>query len=131
MLISNARAKSVSNIPSSLTAQKQRRLLALGLSKQLSQAIQKVLPILLVSKYLSTLYPPDHNVMKNTRGLPEADKRRVVLILAWANFYHFPALLLIYLFKSVILQGVANCLHRAQPQGHGKKDLSAVFQAMK
>jgi len=37
-----------------------------GFSKQLSQAIQKVLPILLVSKYLSTLYPPDHNVMKNT-----------------------------------------------------------------
>jgi hypothetical protein len=131
MLIFNARAKSVSNIPSSITARKQRRLLASGLSKQLSQAIQKVLSILLISKYLSTLYPTDHNMMKNTGGLSETDKNRVGLILAWAHFYHFPALLLIYLFKSVLLQGIANCLHRAQPQGHGKNDLSAVFQSMK
>jgi hypothetical protein len=38
----------------------------LGFSKQRSQAIKKLLPILLVPKYLSTLYPPYHNVMKNT-----------------------------------------------------------------
>jgi len=37
-----------------------------GFSKQLSQAIQKVRSILLVSKYLSTLYAPDDNVMKDT-----------------------------------------------------------------
>jgi len=117
MLISNSRAKSVSGIPSSLTAQKKRKLLALGLIKQLSQAIRKLLPILLVSKYLSTLYAPDQNVMKNTGSLPatcppsaspsgeaggsrgsgEAGRRRVGLILAWANFYHFPAVLSIYL----------------------------------
>jgi hypothetical protein len=38
----------------------------LAFRKQLSQTIKEVLPILVVSKYLSTLYAPDHNVMKNT-----------------------------------------------------------------
>jgi len=65
----------------------------LGFRKQRSQAIKKVLPILVVLKYPSMLYPPDHNVMKNTGSLPEADKRKVGLIVAWPNFYYFTYLL--------------------------------------
>ena len=38
-----------------------------------------------------------------SRGSGDAGGHRVGLILAWANFYHFPALLSIYLFKSVPL----------------------------
>jgi hypothetical protein len=38
----------------------------LGLRKQLSHAIQQVLSVFFVSKDFSTLYTPDHNVMKGT-----------------------------------------------------------------
>jgi hypothetical protein len=60
----------------------------LGFMKQLSQTIKEVLPILVVSKYLSTLYPPDHDMVHNTRSLPEAGKRQDELILAYIVCYH-------------------------------------------
>ncbi|MFO8162954.1 MAG: hypothetical protein R6T98_00280 [Desulfatiglandales bacterium] len=41
----------------------------LGFRKQHSQTIKEVLPILVVPKYLSTLYAPDHNMMKDTGSI--------------------------------------------------------------
>jgi len=63
----------------------------LGFSKQVSQAIHKVLPILLVSKYLSEPYRPDQNVIKT----PGESSR--------ANLGMGKLLPSIYLFKNVPL----------------------------
>jgi len=41
----------------------------LGFRKHLSQIIKKALPILVVLKYLSTLYPPYLSMMKKTGGV--------------------------------------------------------------
>ena len=38
----------------------------LGLGKELSQAVQHILLILIIYEYLSTLYPPDHDVVQDT-----------------------------------------------------------------
>jgi len=50
---------------------------------------KKIFAIFMDSEYLSTLYPPDHNVMQNNGCLPEADKRQVWLILAYFPIYYF------------------------------------------
>jgi hypothetical protein len=39
----------------------------LSLGQEFSKTIQEILPILIVSEYLSTLYPSDHDVMQHTR----------------------------------------------------------------
>ena len=38
----------------------------LSLGQELSQVVQHIFPILIICEYLSTLYPPDHDVVQNT-----------------------------------------------------------------
>ena len=42
-----------------------------GLRQEICRALKKIFAILIFSKYLSTLYPPDHEAMQNT-GCPPA-----------------------------------------------------------
>jgi hypothetical protein len=41
----------------------------LALEKQISKAIQEVLPIIIVAEYLSAFNPSDDDVMKGTRSV--------------------------------------------------------------
>ncbi len=48
----------------------------LSLGQEFSKTIQEILPILIASEYLSTLYPSDHDVMQHTRRLPAIARLR-------------------------------------------------------
>jgi len=54
----------------------------LGFGQELYKSLKEIFPILVVSEYLTKLYPTSHDVMQYTGSLPEADKRRAKLILA-------------------------------------------------
>ena len=38
----------------------------LSLGQELSQAVQHIFPIFIIREYLSTLYPPDHDLVQDT-----------------------------------------------------------------
>jgi hypothetical protein len=41
----------------------------LGLGQEFCESLKEIFPILVVSEYLTTLYPPDHDVMQYTGSI--------------------------------------------------------------
>ena len=54
----------------------------LRFGQQESKSPDEIIAIFIVLEYIWTVYPTDHDMVHNTRSLPEVDKRQDELILA-------------------------------------------------